>query len=150
MRAAGFLGMGGGFRPDRSCCLKTVKKLTRLEVFVVADGHTGWSFDGFGGDEFCGIAFEFVDAVDKRVAVNCFGGVGEWSGGSPLLEDVIDMRAGDGAGLAGGRWVDGEGEHRFEGAKFDGTLDLGGHAVAAFRSLGNCFGDGFEDAAQRG
>ena len=36
-----------------------------LEVLVVADGHAGWGFDGFGGSEFRGVSFEFVDAVDE-------------------------------------------------------------------------------------
>ena len=47
-----------------------------LEVLVVADGHAGRGFDGFGGHEFRGITVELVDAVDESGAVNCLGGVG--------------------------------------------------------------------------
>ena len=73
-----------------------------LHFLVVANGHAGWGFDGFGGDEFGGVALEVVDAVDEGGAVDGFGGVGEWGGGGPLLEDVVDVGAGDGACLAGG------------------------------------------------
>ncbi len=119
-----------------------------LEVFFVADGHAGRGFDGFGGDEFCGVALEFVDAVDERGAVDGFGCVSGWRGGGEFFEDVVDVGAGDGAGLAGGCGIDGESEHGFECAEFDGAFDLGGHGVAAFGALGDCLGDGFEDAAQ--
>jgi|GEM_PF-5891758 len=47
-----------------------------LHGFGVADGHAGWGFDGFGGDEFFGVAVEVVDAVDEGGAVDGFGGVG--------------------------------------------------------------------------
>ncbi len=71
-----------------------------LEDFVVADRHAWWGFEGFDGDEFCRIALEFVDAFDERGAMDCFGGVGGRWGGCELLEQVGDVRAGDGAGLA--------------------------------------------------
>src|ERR1700733_1333121 len=122
------------------------ERLWRLVVFAVADGHAGWGFDGFGGNEFCGVALELVDAVDERGAVDGFGGVGGWWSGCEFFENVVDVRAGDGAGLTGGCGVDCECEHRFEGAELDGALDLGGHGVAAFGTLGDCFGDGFENA----
>ena len=79
-----------------------------------------------------------------------FGGVGEGGGGGPLFEEIVDVRAGDGAGLTGGCGIDGEGERCFKSAEFYGALDLGGHGVAAFGAFGDSFGDGFEDAAQRG
>ncbi len=47
-----------------------------LHDFVVADGHAGWGFGGFGGDEFFGVAVEVVDAADEGGAVDGFGGVG--------------------------------------------------------------------------
>src|ERR1700749_3634038 len=112
-----------------------------LEVFVVADGHAWWSFDGFGGNEFCGVALKFVDAVDESGAMNGFGGVGEWSGGGPLLEEIIDVGAGDGAGLTGRDGVDGECQRRFERAKLDCAFNFGGHGVAPLRTFGNDFGD---------
>jgi len=51
-------------------------KAALLKYLGVADGHAGWGFDGFGGNEFFGVAVEVVDAVDERGAVNGFGGVG--------------------------------------------------------------------------
>jgi hypothetical protein len=119
----------------------------RLEVVGVADGHAGWSFDGLGGDELFGVAVEVVDAVDEGGAVDGFGGV-------PLLEEIVEVRAGDGSGLGGGLWVDGEGEHGFEGTELYGAPDLGGHGVAGvcliFGGHRSGFGDGFEDAAEAG
>ena len=91
--------------------------LGRLEVLFVTNGHAGWSFDGFGGDEFGGVAVEVVDAVDEGGAVNGFGGVAERGGGGPLLEDVVDVRAGYGAGLTAGGGIDGQAEHGFEAAE---------------------------------
>lgn len=120
----------------------------RLEVFIVTDGHAGRGFDGFGRDEFCRVSLELVDAVDEGGAVNGFGGIGEWGGGGPLLEEVVDVGAGDGAGLTGGGWVDSERKCGFKGAKLDGTLDLRGHGVTVFGALGGGFRDGFEDATQ--
>jgi hypothetical protein len=66
-------------------------------ALVVADGHAGWAFDGFGGDELFGVAVELVDAVDHGGAVDGFGGVG----------GVVGARSSTGgAGLprGSGRW----------------------------------------------
>src|ERR1700733_1413077 len=97
-----------------------------LEVVGVADGHAGWGFDGFGGDELGGVAVEVVDAVYEGGAVDGFGGVSEWGGGGPLLEEIVDVRAGYGAGLGGGLGVDGERQHCFECAEFYGAFYFGG------------------------
>ena len=117
MRVAGLPAMAGGFLLSesrlelyfpiqRKRAMDEAHGRLRLEVFIVADGHTGWGFDGLRGDKFCGVALEFVDAVDESGAVDSFCGVGEWGGGSPLLEEIVYMRAGNGAGLTGGRWID--------------------------------------------
>src|SRR6202035_1179958 len=58
---------------------------TSIHFLVVADGHAGRGFNGFCGNEFCRVSFEFVDAVDKGGAVNGFGCVGERGRGGPLL-----------------------------------------------------------------
>jgi hypothetical protein len=167
MRVVGSQGMVGGFLLNKDDGIEVsgrwgyipiqgkdapdgVRAFMQLEIFVVADGHSGWGFDGFRRNEFCGIAFELVDAVDESGAMNGFGGVGEWGCGGPLFEEIVDVRTGDGAGLTGGCGVDCQCEHGFESAEFNSTLDLGGHGVAAFGSLGYGFGDGFEDATQRG
>jgi len=71
-----------------------------LEVLVVADGHAGWGFDWLGGDEFCRVAFEVVDAVDEGGAVDGLGGVGGRGSRREFLENVVDVGAGDGAGLS--------------------------------------------------
>jgi hypothetical protein len=122
--------------------------LDMLHFLVVADGHAGWSFDGFGWSEFGWVALEFLDAVDEGGAVDGFGGVREGWGCGELFVDVVDVGAGDCAGLTGGGGVHGEGEHGLEGSGFDGSAYLGGHGVASVCALGGGFGDGFEDSAQ--
>ncbi len=89
---------------DRSQPLHTARwlgsrVLRRLEYLVVADGHAGRGVDGFGGNEFCGVAFEVVDAVDEGSTVNCFGGVRGWRGGCEFFQKVGDMGTSDRAGL---------------------------------------------------
>ena len=79
--------------------------------------------------------------------MNGFGGVLKRGSGRELLEEIIDMRTGDGSGLTGGCRIYGEGECGFKGAEFDGALDLGRHGVAAFGALGYCLRDCFEDAS---
>ena len=145
MKAAGLPGTGGGFRRSKFSGRRGTGPV--LEVFVVADGHAWRSFDGFGGNEFCGVTIEFVDAVDEGGAMYGFGGVGEWGGSGPLLEEIIDVGAGDGSGLARRRRVDSERKHSLESAELDGAFDFGGHSVTAFGAVGYCFRDGFEDAA---
>ena len=143
-RVAGLPGIGGGYRRSE------VMRQAALEILVVADGHAGRGFDGFGGDEFGWVALELVDAVDERGSVDGFRGVGGRGDGRKFLEDIVDVGASDGAGLTGGCRVDGKREHRFERAELDGALDLGGHGVTAFRTLGDFFRDSLEDATERG
>ncbi len=45
--------------------------------------------------------------------------------------------------------IDCQREHGFETAELYGTLDLGGHGVTAFGTLGCGFRDGFEHSAER-
>ena len=90
MKVAGFPGMAGGFLLDERLpihCARTQRMGNlRLEDFVVADGHAWWSFEGLGGDEFCGIALELVDAFDERGSVDGFGRVSGYWGSGELLE----------------------------------------------------------------
>src|SRR5271154_6025242 len=108
MRVAGLPAMAGGFLLSesrlelyfpiqRKRAMDEAHGRLRLEVLVVADGHAGRGFDGLGGDELCGVSFEFVDAVDESGAMNGLSCVGERGGSSPLLEEVVDMRVGNGA-----------------------------------------------------
>ena len=106
---------------------------------IVADGHPRRRFDRLHRHEFGGVALELVDAVDHAGAMDGFGGVGRRRRRGPLLQQVVDVRAGDGARLRGRLRIDGQREHRFEAAELDRTHDFGGHGVAAFDALGRGF-----------
>ena len=90
----------------------------------------------FGNDELRGVALELLDAGDHGSAVDGFGAVCGRGLRGPLLEQVVEVRAGDGAGLRGGLRADAEGEHPLEAAELDGALDLGGKGVGVARALG--------------
>jgi hypothetical protein len=72
-----------------------------LEDFVVADRHSWWSFDWLRWYELCGITLEVIDAGDECGTVDRFRRVCKRRGRGELFEEIVNMRASDGAGLSG-------------------------------------------------
>src|SRR5258705_390015 len=99
-------------------------------------GISGGGLVGLGGGRFSG---GWSDSFVWGGGGGGGMGVGEWGGSGPLFEEIINVGAGDCAGLTGGRRIYREGQHRFKGAEFYGALNFGRHGVAAFGALCDCF-----------
>ncbi len=101
-----------------------------LHDFVVADGHAGWGFEGFGWREFGGVVLEVGYASVQGVDMGALFGIDVVRRRPTTGKDLMQFSGDDGAGLIAGGWVGGEREQGFYGAGFDGAADFGREAVA--------------------
>jgi hypothetical protein len=91
-------------------------------AILIADRHSRWGLHGFLRDKLAGVAFELLDSIDERRAMNCFGGVLRQGRRGSLLQQVVNMPQSDGPRLAGSSRIDGKRQHGFHGAKLHGAL----------------------------